>query len=734
MIPVVTVRKTTQRCRSMVDSNISHAEREDGQSPGAIPQIDFAHVFSVLRNRFLMIVALTALFCVASVFLSQLMKNYYVSTVSILVDPEGSRIVDGEINGESRATEARTLNQQYILTSVKVLSAVVESQGLADDPDFGAAQPYEPDREKRAQRALATLQGAIAATLNKASFVIDLSVTSYDPEKVARIANAIADTYIQTRLEMNNGLVRQATTDLSAQLASLEKAVEEGDRAIQAYKAEHNLVDVAGRPTAEQQITDTNTEITRISASIAENEAQIAELARARSNPEYLRSTPDSSLTPAIIELRTRYHTALEQQSVLQSSFGERHPSLMSAKARTRAVSALLEGQLKDFTTALASNGEKLKNQRELLRKNLAALKGSLNESDQSMVRLRELERKLASDRAVYESFLLRTRQLSGQERTVSENPQIISVAQVPLTKAGPKRSLIIAGATVLGLLLGCGIALARDRKPLEDDRSEEAADAARRPAGERLPSRLLGWLRRRRKRERAPPAHDDADRQHTLAFPLPRDARQAPSGDAVEGSHFDIAQQLVAEAEGRSNYSVVLYSTQVQGNAARTVFQLARTAARSGSSVLLVDADAEAALTRQASAVGLPGLLDSVSLQRIEGDFVDLSDTGGFWLMPAGRRSPRVSTRRGTETGGLVDWLEASGCRFDLVIVHAGRFDQQKPVPAVEVAADRFAVLGSRFSRKSVESAVSLLKQRGLTPVGPMIVQEEQRSVPRAG
>lgn len=409
----------------MADTIVFHGEHEDADRSDRVGTIDFGRLFSVLRNRFLLICAVTALFCAASVIFSLLLKNYYVSTTSILVDPEGSRIVEGEIDSGARATEARALNQQYILTSVKVLAAVVKSEGLADDPEFGAGEPYEADAGKRTQRALVTLQNAISAEINKSSFVIDLSAQTHDPVKSARIANAIANTYIQTRLEMNTGVLRQATTDLSSQLESLEKAVEDGDRAVQAYKAEHNLIDVAGRPTAEQQIAETNTEITRISASIAENEALISELALARSNPDYLRSTPDASLTPAIIELRTRYHTALEQQSVLQSQFGDRHPLLQSAKARTRAVSSLLDKQLKDFTTSLARNGDKLKSQLGLLRKNLATFRASLNESDQSMVRLRELERKLASDRAVYESFLLRTRQLSGQERTVSENRRL---------------------------------------------------------------------------------------------------------------------------------------------------------------------------------------------------------------------------------------------------------------------------------------------------------------------
>ena len=722
----------------MVDTITPYAEHEDAQDAGAVPLIDFGHVFSVLRNRFIMIVAITILFCGAAVFLSQFMRNYYVSTVSILVDPEGSRVVEGDLLDKGGATDARALNQQYILTSVKVLSSVVKSLGLADDPDFGAGQPYEPDADQRAQRALAVLQGAIRAELTKSSFVINLSVTSFDPQKAARIANAIAQTYIDTRVEMNNSVVRQATTDLSAQLASLEKAVEDGDRAIQAYKAENNLVDVGGRPTAEQQIADTNTEITRISASIAENEALISELALARSNPDYLRSTPDSSLTPAIIELRTRYHAAQEQEAVLRSSFGDRHPSLLNAMARTRAASKLLDTQLKDFTTSLSRNGDKLKSQRELLRQNLTTLKAGLNENDQSMVRLRELERKLASDRAVYESFLLRTRQLSGQERTTSENPQIISAAQVPLGKAGPKRSLIVAGATMLGMLFGCGIALAWDRKPQARGLAEDTAPSRARPAGEGLPARLFGWLRRGKRRKQEDPApeqarHDEPARRFAANNAPSRGLRSVAEPAAFHGSYADIAQDLLQEAYGQTNYSIVLYSAQPNASTARTALHLARTIARTGKAVLLVDAEAEAGLTRQASATGLPGLHDSISLQRLEGDLINLSRARGPWLLPAGRRSPRVSTRRGPDAGTLPDWLDAEGYAFDLVIVYAGRFDQPKPIAAVEAAADRFAVIASRFNRKGTESAVTSLRQRGLSPVVPVFIDDEEGSVSRA-
>ncbi len=724
----------------MVDNSIHPVERDETDNADAIPQIDLAHFFSVLRGGLIGIIVITMLFAAAAVAFSMLLKNYYVSTVSILVDPEGSRIVDGEIYGGNTATEARTLNQQYILTSVRVLDAVVKSESLADDPEFGAAKPFEADRDKRAQRALETLQKSIVAGLNKASFVIDLSVTTGDPAKSARLANAIADSYIQTRVQMNNGVLRQATTDLSAQLANLEKAVEDGDRAVQAYKAKHNIIDVDGRPTSEQQIAETNSEITRISGTIAENEALMSDLKLARSNPEYLRYTPDSSLTPAIIELRTRYHAALEQQSVMQSSFGERHPALQSARARTQAISALLNTQLQDFETSLARNAEKLKSQRELLLKNLATLKDSLNQSDESMVELRELERKLASDRLVYESFLLRTRQLSGQERTVSENPQIISAGQVPLSKAGPRRSLIVAGATILGFLVGCGIALARDLRPttVYVPASAPAApeQSAAAPAEHNRRKRpLLGWLRRKPAEEPPPLADNDTpEPQEIPVFVKNRRTRVTGPVEDAGDVYATVARQVIGQAKGQSNHTIVLYTSDRHRNGHRTALHLAKALAATGKNLLLVDAESETNLTRELAAVGKPGLQDAISLQRIEGDFVNPERTPGLWLMPAGRRSPRISTKGVFKSQSLVDWLEADGLRFDLVLVYAGRPDRENTIPAIEAAAASFGVIGNWFNRKDVEETVSALKEYHLSPVLPLFLDEDVASVPRAG
>jgi hypothetical protein len=101
---------------------------------------------------------------------------------------------------------------------------------------------------------------------------------------------------------------------------------------------------------------------------------------------------------------------------------------------------------------------------------------------------------------------------------------------------------------------------------------------------------------------------------------------------------------------------------------------------------------------------------------------------------MPAGRRSPRISTKGVSESHTLVDWLEADGLHFDLVLVYAGRWNDRQAVSAIEAAAESFAVIGNWFNRGDVEGTISSLEEHDLHPTLPLFLDEDVDSVPRAG
>lgn len=596
---------------------------------------------ALLLWRNALFILLIGVLCGALAFgASLLIPNYYVATSQILLDPEGSRVLESDLPGQPRAVDSHVLNQQYIITSAQVLSRIVESEKLYDDPDFGAAEPVYPDKERRSNLALDALRKVTSVAAVGKSFVVNISVKSDSPQRAAELANLIAKTYAQVRIEMNSDVLRRTGGGLAAQLDQLRKAVEDGDRAVQAYRAEHNLADIQGRPDVEQRIADTNTEISRLQASVAENEALVAELNRARTDRQYLRSIPDTSLTPAIISLRARYQESREEESVQATSLGAQHPSLQAARARTQSLANILDEQLRNFATATSGNLARLKNQLALSTSNANALKTSLNTDEQTMVRLRELQRKLDSDRAVYEAFLLRTKQLSEQQGASSENPQIISTAEPPLRKAGPPRALMLAGGGIFGLILAAGLLILRDQFRGQ-------------------PSEL--------QMVRVPPTTLPASSPSTALPPAAQSAVASNSGivrarevqmlaaPADEG--FDRLARLVSSAlKPAGNHSILVVTTGPKNRAPYSAFNLAAEVSKLGRRVLLVDGASHDPLM---TAMLLP--------EKAENG--DARNHYGVETIPLLKFSP--ADRR--ESANHAAPLDDNGDAFDLVVIDGG-------------------------------------------------------------
>jgi uncharacterized protein involved in exopolysaccharide biosynthesis len=647
---------------------------------------------AALLWRNALFIVLIGIICAALAFgVSLLMPNYYVATSQILLDPEGSRVLESDLPGQPRAVDSHVLNQQYIITSAQVLSRIVESEKLYDDPKFGAASPVYPDKESRSNLALDALRRVTSVAAVGKSFIVNVSVTSDSPQRAAELANLIAVTYTQVRIEMNSDVLRRTGGGLAAQLDQLRKAVEDGDRAVQAYRAEHNLADIQGRPDIEQRIADANTEISRLSATVAENEALVTELNRARNDRQYLRSIPDTSLTPAIISLRARYQESREEESVQATSLGSQHPSLQAARARTQSLSNILDEQLRNFSSATSSNLARLKNQLAISKTNANTLKTSLNSDEQTMVRLRELQRKLESDRAVYEAFLLRTKQLSEQQGTSSENPQIISSAEPPLRKAGPPRTLMMAGGGIFGLILAAGLLILRDQFRSAGDEPQPLARSTDQPVpvegGEGNNSVAL--LQASKTARPVGRVIGEADTKELKA-----------SGD---GGFDGLAGYVSSTVASANNHSILVVSTGPKNRASYSAFNLAAETARLGRRVLLVDCAPQDPL--------LTGML----LPHEPGKDAEVANEDGFYTFEGIPFLHFATVEHSQAEGDITNAKDENEEPFDLIVIDGGVAAKSRISPALRNKLDEVFLMQHEDDTGSVVIALVTLEESGL-------------------
>ncbi|WP_428529214.1 GumC family protein [Roseibium sp.] len=691
---------------------------------------DAKYLIDLVACNFKVLLTSSFVFAILAYLVAQLIPNYYSATTQILTDPEGSRVLESDLaNQTGQAVDERVENQLHIITSWKVLSPVIEAEKLFDDPEFGGGTPWLDDRERRTKLAYDLLLKALTVSRTRDSFIVNVTIESKSPDRSASLSNKISASYLQVRTEMNAGIMRKTSGELALQLDQLKQIVEEGDRAIQNFKAANNITTVEGQTDILQQISETNTEIGNLSALIADSEAQQIELERARSNPTFLRSLPDDVLSPSIVVLRTRYLESIEEQNVLAASFSERHPTLREARTRTNALAQQLDSQVLNFIDANRSKVNKLKKQLLILQESAQRLKSTLNDEEKKMVRLRELERKYESDAVVYESFLLRTRQLSEQEVAAYENPIILTRAQAPLKKSGPKRSLIaLAGAfssgTILGVFLLLGPALTprfltRILQWPEDYTGIEAPPNP--PASTREP--LFG-------QSSAPfdASPDQLIRSPTSNQNTPARIRlqeRLNSGRAtgatrpppeIDLDHYD---HLVRHVDWFSEQGSIIIVTAASGRTELPdkLMELANEATSRGRSVLLIDADFEkAALSVTFDLLDRPGFTNLVDGQKIDDQaLIEVLGFEDIFFMPIGTSEPTLGRRYIDHNSGLLRFLSDSIVDFDLILIVIGQANRAVLTYELTAMKPPTIMIATGEGKKEIASARSSLDELGL-------------------
>src|SRR5262249_36570329 len=158
----------------------------------------------------------------------------------LLIDPNDLRVIDNAVTTSSTPSDANVAqveSQVRVLTSDKVLRKVIAQLDLDKDPEFAGSTPGLPTafdvagklgltssaaQQAPAVVALQNLATAIVARRQERTYVVDLSVTTREPEKSALIANAIIKAYLADLDSARTDAARRATDALSSRLQELK--------------------------------------------------------------------------------------------------------------------------------------------------------------------------------------------------------------------------------------------------------------------------------------------------------------------------------------------------------------------------------------------------------------------------------------------------------------------------------------------------------------------------------
>ena len=93
------------------------------------------------------------------------------------------------------------------------------------------------------------------------SNVIEIKYSASDPKRAAEVANALANTYIADQLNAKFEANRTATTWLHERLKDLGQQALTAERAVNAFRSQHNIVAADGKLMDEQRVTELNSRV-----------------------------------------------------------------------------------------------------------------------------------------------------------------------------------------------------------------------------------------------------------------------------------------------------------------------------------------------------------------------------------------------------------------------------------------------------------------------------------------
>lgn len=449
------------------------AEIPPGQVFGE-SHLDLRSALGVLRRRVWTVVVTVVLVMVAAVLITLQLPKSYTATTLVVSDSRDSDILGlqstaREISGNASAIDTEV----QIARSSKVLRRAVVELDLVNAPDFqdrksalemvtalfGLTENGDTaSGTRRDFDALpATTQAQIVDRFAKSvdigrvglTNVIQISATASTPEGAALAANKLAEVYLAEQIEAKLSSNERAATFLRDRVASLARDIAAGETALDDFV--QTKIAELGSPAARELLTRLAEE-ERLRNSSG---ATLADIQSALAAQDYITLAQiDGAREAGLATRRAELLARLESGDGATAVDARRELDALDTQLRDLATS-----QVRTLEDRIVASNQTSSSLRDQLGRTLTDLELPKDVS----VEFFQLQQSLSAQRALYESYIAKLRQVEQQTDFTIPDSHIIAQAELPARPSFPPSRMIIAGAFFLALVAGVGLAFIRE-------------------------------------------------------------------------------------------------------------------------------------------------------------------------------------------------------------------------------------------------------------------------------
>lgn len=379
---------------------------------------------------------------------------------------------EADKTGERTTIDPEAVTSQIQLVLSRDLAReVIGKEKLAGNPEFdppsGGLRPMlgrlgvvrDLSGMSREERALEAYYERLNVYAVEKSRVIAVDFSSANPDLAARVANTIAETYLNMQQASKQNQTRAAGNWLAGEIEKMRTKVADAEAKVEDYRARANLFAGSNNtslPT--QQLTEINSQIAAARGQKADIEARARQLRDLMSSGKSIDSADiaNSDTMRRLIEQRIALRSQLAEQS---TTLLDQHPRIKELKAQIAEIDRQIQFEGERLLRQLENDARVAGDRLTALAANLDQVRKLASQTSEQDVQLRALEREAKTQRDLLESYLVKYREASARDSINAAPPEarIISRATPAIKPSYPKKLAIVLIAAFATFTLSSG-------------------------------------------------------------------------------------------------------------------------------------------------------------------------------------------------------------------------------------------------------------------------------------
>lgn len=416
--------------------------------------------FLVLRRRRWVLVS-TFLFVVISTGIVAYQKPepipVYKATATLVVKPDRPALVS--IRGAQpfyqryfdESVDQRT--QLQILKSRVIIERVVNELNLVDqNVSLGVEEVI-----------LERIRHAIDVVPVPGTYLVKIVARQNTPEEAKKLANTMAEMYIEYNLQTKLSSARKTLVWLNEQIVELRSKVQNAYEALSTYQSQNQILSLEMSPEVQAaKLAELNNVYDRARQERIEGGTRLAELRKIQQQGTKF-DTELAALTfsdPVLEKIRAELTEAEIERTNLLQSYKEKHPKIKQADLKIETLRQNLAKAINTLFKKLETDVSVLRAKEEMLADSIAKFKHEALEMNAKRLEYSKLKGEVSSTEELYNLLFRQLKETSITEDLEKSNITILESASQAVNITQPlKRGQTVAFGAIVGLLLGTGLA-----------------------------------------------------------------------------------------------------------------------------------------------------------------------------------------------------------------------------------------------------------------------------------